>query len=277
MNLPADFSFTQGSLQDYADCARRFELRYIKRLRYPAVEATPALQYERRMRQGARFHKLVQQHLLGLPAKTLAASLGDDPELAAWWQTFRQTGLAGLPSQRHCEIALQTHLAGRRLIAKYDLLALDADGQAVIVDWKTGGRVPSRGMLERRMQTILYRYVLAKAGAHLYGGAIPPQRIRMIYCFVAAGGERLRLDYSPQQFDADEAFLLQTLAQIDGADGFALTDNEARCRFCTYRSLCERGEAGPLDFYDALDEADELEEPEADFALDFDQIAEIEF
>ena len=72
MNLPDDFAFTQGSLQDAADCLRRFELRYIKRLRYPAVEAVPALQFEQRTRQGARFHKLVQQHLLGVPADTLA-------------------------------------------------------------------------------------------------------------------------------------------------------------------------------------------------------------
>ena len=47
---------------------------------------------------------------------------------------------------------------------------------------------------------------------------------------------------------------------------------KARCRFCTYRSLCERGRAGPLDL---LDIEDELEDE--DFELDFDQIAEIEF
>lgn len=272
MNLPADFAFTQGSLQDAADCPRRFELRYIKRLRYPAVEAVPALQFERRTRQGARFHKMVQQHLLGVPAETLAASLADDPELTKWWDTFRRTGLAGLPGQRQAEITLQTHLSGRRLIAKYDLLALDAGGEAVIVDWKTWRRVPAEQRLKSRLQTILYRYVLAKAGAHLYGGAIPPEKIRIIYCFVALGDQRHSIDYSPQQLRDDEAYLLNLIAEIDGAEQFALTEDRARCRFCTYRSLCERGEAGALDW---LDEEDDLEEE--DYALDFDQIAEIEF
>ncbi len=272
MNLPADYAFTQGSLQDAADCPRRFELRYIKRLRYPAVEAAPALQFERRTRQGARFHKMVQQHLLGVPAETLAASLDDDPELATWWDTFRRTGLAGLPGRRMAEITLQTHLSGRRLIAKYDLLALDADGEAVIVDWKTWRRVPAEQRLKSRLQTILYRYVLAKAGAHLYGGAIPPGKIRMIYCFVALGDQRLSIDYSAQQLREDEDYLLNLIAELDGAEQFALTEEQARCRFCTYRSLCERGEAGALDW---LDEEEELEEE--DYALDFDQIAEIEF
>ncbi|MCY4072027.1 MAG: PD-(D/E)XK nuclease family protein [Chloroflexi bacterium] len=272
MNLPDDFAFTQGSLQDAADCPRRFELRYIKRLRYPAVEAAPALQFERRTRQGARFHKLVQQHLLGVPAETLARSLHDDPELAAWWQVFRDAGLAGLPVGRQAEITLQAHLAGRRLIAKYDLLALDAGGEAVIVDWKTWRRVPAQSYLQGRLQTILYRTVLAKAGAHLYGGPIPPGKIRMVYCFVARGGERVSIDYSAEQLREDEAYLLNLISEIDETEQFRLTEDEARCRFCTYRSLCERGDAGLVDL---LDEEEELEEE--DFVLDFDQIAEIEF
>jgi len=35
-NLPAPFTFSQSSLQDYYDCPRRFELRYLSRLIWPA-------------------------------------------------------------------------------------------------------------------------------------------------------------------------------------------------------------------------------------------------
>ena len=275
MSLSGDFAFTQGSLGDYADCARRFELRFIKRLRYPALEVQDALQFETRTRQGARFHKMVQQHLLGVPAEALAASLADDEELARWWANYLARGLTDLPAQRFCEITLQTHLAGRRLVAKYDLLALEPGGAAVIVDWKTGARVPSQASLRGRMQTIVYRYVLAQAGAHLYAGErIPPERIRMDYVYVASDGERLSFDYSAAQMREDEAQLAEMIAAIDQADEFPLTDELRRCRFCSYRSLCDRGEAGRLEDFD-LDEYEE-EEEEA-LALDFDQIAEIEF
>ena len=273
MSLSADFAFTQGSLQDYADCARRFELRYIKRLRYPALEVKQALEYERRMRLGVRFHKLAQQHINGIPAELLGHSLADEPELARWWEDTLAGGLGDLPRQRQAEVTLQTPLGGQRLVAKYDLLALAPGGAAVIVDWKTGERLPTRSALEQRLQTVVYRYVLAQAGAQLYGGPIPPERIRMDYVYVARGGERVSFDYSAAQLAADEARLLTMIEAIGAADAFPLTEDERRCQFCMYRAFCERGEAGDLrdfEFEDAL-EADEA------LDLDFDQIAEIEF
>ncbi|MDE2774547.1 MAG: PD-(D/E)XK nuclease family protein [Chloroflexota bacterium] len=275
MSLNADFAFTQGSLGDFAACARRFELRYIKRMRYPALEVDDPLQFEERTRQGARFHKLVQQHLLGVPAELLTASLADDEELARWWANYLAHGLIDLPEARHPEITLQAQLAGRRLVATYDLLALAPDGPAVIIDWKTGARVPSQSDLRGRMQTIVYRYVLAQAGAHLYAGeSIPPERIRMDYVYVARGGERISFKYSTARMREDEALLSQMISAIAYADGFPLTDDLRRCRFCSYRSLCDRGEAGRLEDFDLDEVEDEAEEI---LTLDFDQIAEIEF
>jgi len=276
VSLNADFAFTQGSLGDFAACARRFELRYIKRMRYPALEVDEPLQFEARTRQGARLHKRGQQPMLGVPAELLTASLADDEELARWWANYLAHGLIDLPEARHPEITLQAQLAGRRLVATYDLLALAPDGLAVIVDWKTGARVPSQSDLRGRMQTVVYRYVLAGAGAHLYAAeSIPPESIRMDYVYVARGGERISFEYSTAQMREDEALLSQMISTIEYADEFPLTDDLRRCRFCSYRSLCDRGEAGRLDDFDLDEVEDEAEEEE--LALDFDQIAEIEF
>ncbi|MYD11135.1 MAG: PD-(D/E)XK nuclease family protein [Chloroflexi bacterium] len=273
MSLSADFAFTQGSLQDYADCARRFELRYIQRLRYPAPEVNQILEYEERIRQGNRFHKLAQQHTNGIPAELLGRSLADEPELARWWQDALAGGLDDLPPQRHAEVTLQTPLGGQRLVAKYDLLALAPGGAAVIVDWKTGERLPARDVLERRLQTVVYRYVLAQAGAHLYSGPIPPERIRMDYVYVARGAQRVSFVYSAAQLAADEARLLEMVGAIGAAAEFPLTEDARRCKYCTYRAFCDRGDAGDLRDFES-DEADEADEA---LDLEFDQIAEIEF
>lgn len=46
MSLPEDFTFSQSMLQDFVDCPRRFELRYLLDARWPAQETAQALQYE---------------------------------------------------------------------------------------------------------------------------------------------------------------------------------------------------------------------------------------
>ena len=57
--LDPEFEFSQGSLQDYVDCQRRFQLRYVERQAWPAVEAEPFLEREEHSEQGRRFHRLI--------------------------------------------------------------------------------------------------------------------------------------------------------------------------------------------------------------------------
>ena len=52
MPLPEDFAFSQSALQDYADCARRFELRYVRDVRWPALETQSALAHETQTQKG---------------------------------------------------------------------------------------------------------------------------------------------------------------------------------------------------------------------------------
>ncbi len=84
MTLPDDFKFSQNNLQDYVECARRFELRHIERLKWPAVEAEPIAERERYMQQGADFHRMIQQHILGIPVDVLSDAVNDD-NLRRWW------------------------------------------------------------------------------------------------------------------------------------------------------------------------------------------------
>ena len=71
MPLPGNFHFSQNNLQDFVDCARRFELRHLLKLAWPAPQTEPVLQAEQDMLLGNQFHHLIHQHQIGLAAETL--------------------------------------------------------------------------------------------------------------------------------------------------------------------------------------------------------------
>lgn len=272
MSLPDDFVFSQSSLQDYADCPRRFELRYLLGQRWPAPEVDDMLALEQQTAQGELFHHLVQQHQAGVPTALFERYITDE-EVRRWFVSYLASGLTELPSRRRAEVSLTVPLGDYALTAKFDLLALD-DTHAVIVDWKTTSHLPKPDALRRRWQTIVYRYVLATGGATLNNGqAIPPAQITMLYWYPQYPLEARHFAYDAAQYAHDEAQLLALVAEIDQRRDFPLTPDTTRCTYCVYRSLCNRGTfAGDFAAY---------EQPEsthnADFSLDLDQIAEIEF
>jgi CRISPR/Cas system-associated exonuclease Cas4 (RecB family) len=274
MTLPPDFQFSQGSLQDYVDCPRRFQLRYVQRVAWPALEAMPVLEHERYLEQGAAFHRLVHQHLMGLPSERLSRMVDDD-DLRRWWRSYLESAPVDLPSAQYPEVLLSAPVRRCRLVAKYDLIAVDAGERAVIVDWKTSRRRPERERLLERLQTKVYPYLLVRAGAHLNDGQpLQPEQVEMVYWFANAPADPENFTYDAARYRADEERLTNLIEEILslGEEPWHLTPQERHCRFCRYRSLCQRGvTAGPFD------EAEEDLEPgdDLDFDLDFDQIAEI--
>lgn len=279
MTLPTDFQFSQGSLQDYVDCPRRFQLHHLQRVAWPAIEAEPALENERFMQQGAAFHRLVHQQLLGLPVEQLSR-LVTDPDLSRWWRNYLENRPADLlPPTYYPESLLSAPIGDYRLVARYDLVAVDTGRRAAIVDWKTSRRRSPRRWLAERLQTQVYPYLLVQAGAHLNGGQpLEPEQVEMIYWFADFPDQPERFAYDAAQYKADEAYLESLVEQIASRaaedDGFPLTTERRHCRHCRYRSLCRRGvEADRLD--DEPGERGLDAEPDAYF--DFEQIAEIEY
>ncbi len=281
MSLPLDFHFSQGSLQDFVDCARRFQLRYLERIAWPAVPAEPILENERHLQQGELFHLMVQQQLVGVPVDRLTAMAQGDADLAAWWQAYLAAAPAALPGQHFPEVTLSAPLGEsgqRRLVAKYDLIVLAPEGRAVIFDWKTSRQRAPRRWLVERLQTRVYPYLLLHAGVDLTGGRpLAPEQVEMVYWFAGFPDRPERFVYNVGQAAEDAAYLngmVEQIALLAGGEGiWPLTPHEERCRFCVYRSLCERGvEAGRLDETDYRDF-----EPEIEVDLDFEQVAEVEY
>jgi CRISPR/Cas system-associated exonuclease Cas4 (RecB family) len=271
-DLSTPFTFSQSSLQDYVDCARRFQLRYIEQLQWPAVETAPVLENERRQLEGQQFHRMAQQHLLGLPAEKLA-KMANSENLSRWWGNFTNSDLTGFENlsglKRYPELTLSAPLGQHRILAKYDLVAVK-DGHATIFDWKTSHKRPKNKWMSARLQTKVYRALLAEAGKHLNGGApFQPEQIEMIYWYADFPSEPSKFSYNAAQHKRTWDDLVKLVSEISAKQSYPMTDDEKKCGYCPYRSYCERGIR-----------AGEGEEGESELTvaeISLEQIQEIEF
>ena len=129
------------------------------------------------------------------------------------------------------------------------------------------------------MQTRVYPFLLAQAGSALSDGApVSPEQIEMVYWFADPGMPSERIPYSKQRYEEDRSFLAGLIQEIETLtqDDYFLTSNLNHCKYCVYRSLCNRGiKAANYTEGDDIEVEEQKEANLLDFSLD--QISEIGF
>ncbi|AZR73329.1 hypothetical protein BBF96_08000 [Anoxybacter fermentans] len=262
-----DLYFSQSALISYQTCPLKFRRRYLDGLFWPADWGGDKNQKEV-IEQGRLFHLLAQRYYF----------LGEVPQskellsqqLAFWFEElkkFRPYHDNGKFLPEH-EIRMNDN--GIKLVAKYDLLYITSDGRVVIYDWKTNNSRPLTNYYRNHLQTITYRYVLAKAG-RVYSptGIFRPEDISVIYWNPRYPNYVEPIGYSQKQFVKDELFLIKLISEIKSLDydQFIATGDQKRCIYCEYRPICHGKRAIHV----------EIEEEDMDFDLDWESIEEIQF
>jgi RecB family exonuclease len=268
MHLPENFSFSQQNLEDFINCRRLFQLRYIQKQEWPSLESEPVREHEALMRLGEQFHALVYQQGIGIPGEQLSYSISD-PILAGWWQSFLVSEIDRIEGDRQFEKTLSIPFEGYRLLAKYDLVIHTPDGRALIYDWKTSQHEPRRKWLQDRMQTKVYPFVMAmKTDPPLINAA----NISMTYWYPVYPGSAVQFDYSTENLNSDHDLISGLIHEIEALspDEFYCTEKEKLCEFCRYRSLCDRGiKAGDVHHREETDVTDA-----SAFDIDFSELSD---
>lgn len=282
MTLPSNFQFSQGSLQDFRDCPRRFQLKYLEHLVWPAIESEPALENEKHLQLGADFHHLLQQFFLRVSIQDLNTIAEKDGNLLSWWENFHKSrndilrGLSAPGTHLFPEISLSVPLDNFRLIGKFDLLAISGE-DFFIFDWKTSRSHPKREHFKNNLQTRVYPYLLVRSGLGTnINKPIKPSHVKMIYWFANFPTIKLNFNYSEQQYTEDSEYIMTLIDGIRRLDESPArkTRKDVLCNFCVYRSLCNRGtEAGLIDKKDDDDYPGEIDIID----INFEQISEIEY
>ena len=272
MTLDANFIFSAHSLQDYVDCPRRFYLRYIRKISWPALPGDPILEIEENIQNGQQFHQLARQYFSGIRGELLLERTSVSP-LREWLSTFLDF-VSGLNIRKsYVEEALVAKINSRLIQARYDLIFQDKNGSIKILDWKTARMEPRKSGLRDRMQTIVYPFILAESVEKLFDD--PPESKEMItmqFWYVNHPNINVEFPYSEMKHSENRAILAEIIDEIEQKDTgeYPKTGDKKLCRFCTYRSLCERGNiAGLLSESKGEIDLDDL-------VIDFDNLPDFE-
>jgi hypothetical protein len=242
MPLADNFIFSQNSLQNYIDCKRRFYLKEIQQLQWPALESEPTRMQEERTALGAEFHLLCNQYFSGVPETAIRDSI-NSPEILKWWNAFISLGLQPAPHLQP-EKAITVPFLNYRLTVHYDLLIANQDDHYFIYDWKTNLKQPQRATLGERLQTIIYPLVLQMFCETINPGNSRPENISMIYWYPVFPEHPIEFQYDQAKYTSQKLNLTNLLTEItrNESEDFTLTEKLTHCNFCQYRSFCNRGD-----------------------------------
>ncbi len=244
---------SQSALASFARCPRRFYLRFVRRLEWPAPITGSEQAWERSLRRGEELHLFIQQAALGMDVEALVRETGDS-DLERWWESAISHPPPQPSGEVYTEIEWMVPVGGHPLVARFDRLIVaqtEAGIHLHIVDWKTG--TPQQATrLERSWQTTVYRFVAVEASSQLTtdGRAVAPEDVGFTYWQAEAPQASLLLEYDQASHEAAEERIARAVADIEARllrdeDGFERTTDLDACRHCPYRSYCERGRDTP--------------------------------
>jgi len=253
---PRRLTFSQSSLETLERCPRRFYLRYIRDLAWPAPLTTAEEEWEASMRRGQLFHLLVQQSAMGVDVAPTVSALGD-PELRQWWRHFCEHPPRGATGGAlHTEIELSASIGPHRLVAKLDRVVCGPDGAVRIFDWKTGRAPPDRERLASSWQTTVYRYAVVESFGLARG--VAPEQVELVYWHAAYPHALTPITYSRAEHAAARGRIQSAVSRVATAgsseEAFAATPENGECLRCPYRSYCERGRSAAPDLDSELDD-----------------------
>jgi CRISPR/Cas system-associated exonuclease Cas4 (RecB family) len=250
-------TLSRAMLDSFKVCQRRFQLRYLEAVPWPALSLEPEIEMARDL--GNRFHQMLNRHFLGLP---VTAGEAIDPELDRWWKLFREWEPTLPDGRRYSEFTLTVPVGNHFVVGRLDLLII-TEGQVHIFDWKTSARPRSANHLWNDLQTQLYLTMVVE-GAGSIGKALNPADLSLTYWYSGNRPETVQLRYDATKHRRFWIEIQEIVSQIDAMIGnkktWPLTSDHSRCERCPYQIICNRqADAVDLSDWDVMETGSGME------------------
>lgn len=228
------FYYSQNSINTFIRCPLKFRLKYLENLSWKRQDSIGGDYYEN-IKQGLDFHLICERYFEGIPMEEL-----DDDDLIKKVNSLKSTFKIDKRKRYLVEYEVKMTKGVIRLQAKYDLVIVTPDKKIQIWDWKTENRKLSIKEMRRRIQTLVYMYVLAENVENIFGFECKPEDITMNFWQPQYENNIITVEYSKKAHIENEEYLGRIIKNINSYDfyNFNAKFYSSRCKFCEFNYLC---------------------------------------
>lgn len=230
-----NFYYSQNSLNTFLRCPLKFKYKYMEGIQWKRDEA----EYYENMSLGLDFHLLAERYFTEIPCH-IPSEIAHEEQLSSWMNRLKRTVPLEAGNRYLPEYEIRMAKGHLRLQAKYDLLLLKPEGTIEIWDWKTEEREITMKEAEKKIQTMVYLYVLAENAEPLLQRKPVDGNIKMIY-WQPHIGKRLEIYYNREKHLYNEKKINEILEKLEEYDfsNFLLSKGHGQnCSYCEFKNLC---------------------------------------
>ena len=243
--ISEDHHFSASALQTYSNCPMQYKFSYVLH-----VPTAPKTYFNLGLVVHEVIEHLTKQELEGIPpTKEQAAAILEQFWSSAAYATRQkeredkeraaqmiETYLAWRERNENeviaAEMKFQFTLNGRVVKGFIDRVERTADGQYVVIDYKTGYQSENKKSIKENIQMNVYCLAILEKF-----GALP---LKASLFYVKHGK---MVDYFPDSENIEKQ-KMRLISMIDDvlSERFPEIPTHQTCRFCSYRDLCEEKE-----------------------------------
>lgn len=246
------FYYSQNSLNTFEQCPLKFKLKYLEGIRWKNDSESDRVYYEY-LQTGVDFHLLCERYYRGIPT-AIEADTEFSSEFGLWLQEVKRRVPLRDNTFYYPEYEINLVKDELRLKAKYDLIIIRPDRMVEIWDWKTEEKRLDYKHVEKRLQTMVYLFVLKEGFNRIFKKDIPAENIKMMFLQPKFKTDPIIVPYSEEKHINCGTLLRDLVKRINKLDVNAdetQLRNWKHCKYCEFQMLCNGEE-----MQDASEEAE---------------------
>lgn len=224
--------YSQNLLNTFDKCPLKFKIKYLNNIRWKKDSINDEDYYEN-MNIGLDFHLICQRYFSNIPVVIEE----NNTELMNWYNALREKFPITDANTYLPEYEIKMRKDNIRIQAKYDLIIIKSNNKIEIWDWKTENRKLDYKEVCKRMQAIVYMYILGERSLEIFDKEIPLENISMKFWQPQFEDDVITINYSESMHRIHEEKIMALTLRLDNYDfssDFNIELYSMQCKYCEF-------------------------------------------